>query len=67
MSDSTELTVQQAREIVLKIARKKGWISQRARENSHPETLEALACVREELGDVVETYITSNPLPRLHF
>jgi hypothetical protein len=67
MSDSTELTVQQAREIVLQIARKKGWISQRARENSDAETLEALACVREELGDAVETYITFNPLPKLHF
>jgi hypothetical protein len=67
MSDSTELTVQQARDIVLQIAKKKGWISRRARENSDPETLEVLACLREELGDAVETYLTSNPLPRSHF
>ena len=55
MSESMSFTVEEAREIVQRIARKKGWISQEARDNSHPETLEALENVREELGDVVET------------
>jgi hypothetical protein len=59
MSESTDLTAAQAAEIVLQIAQKKGWVPQRLREKSDPETLQLLGIiesVREELGDAVETY-----------
>ncbi len=64
MSDSTDLTVAQAREIVLRIAQSKGWVGQRLREKSDPETLELLRIIekiREELGDAVETCDLLNP------
>ena len=59
MSESTELTTEEAREIVVQIAQKKGWVSPRLRERTDPETLELLRIIesiREELGDAVETY-----------
>jgi hypothetical protein len=59
MSESTELTTEEAREIVIQIAQKKGWVSPRLRERTDPETLELLRIIesiREELGDAVETY-----------
>lgn len=60
MSESTELTTEEAREIVIQIAQKKGWVSPRLRERTDPETLELLQIIesiREELGDAVETYV----------
>jgi hypothetical protein len=59
MSESTELTTEEAREIVIQIAQKKGWVSPRLREKTDPETLELLRIIesiQEELGDAVETY-----------
>ena len=58
MSDSLNITPAQAREIVLRAARRNGWISQEDRNNSPPGTLEALENTREHLGDALEMYIT---------
>jgi hypothetical protein len=68
MSESTDLTVAQANEIVLRIAQSKGWVEPRLREKSDPETLELLgiiASIREELGDAVETYGLSIPYTQI--
>ncbi len=64
MSQSTDLTTAQARQIVLEIAQSKGWVGPKLREKSDPETLELLGIIeriREELGDAVETYDLLNP------
>ncbi|KAK0103680.1 hypothetical protein ONS95_005690 [Cadophora gregata] len=57
MSESTDFTPLQAREIVLDIAEGKGWVEQRIREKTDPDTLRLLrtiARIREDLGDAVE-------------
>lgn len=66
MSDSTDLTVEQAREIILTISRSKGWVRPELREPQNPqhqELLETLRSIREELGDVVETYALLHRTP----
>jgi hypothetical protein len=68
MSESTDLTAAQAREIVLRIAQSKGWVGPRLREKTDPETLELLGIIeriREELGDAVETYDLFNPYSQI--
>jgi len=60
MSGSVNLTVLQAREIVLEIAQSKGWVEQRIREKTDPDTqrlLKTIESIQEELGDAVETYV----------
>ena len=59
MSESTDLTFFQARRIVLDIAEGKGWVEQRIREKTDPDTLKLLRIIertREELGHAVEMY-----------
>ncbi|KAH6672240.1 hypothetical protein B0J14DRAFT_69385 [Halenospora varia] len=58
MSESVDLTVSQAREIVLEFAQGKGWVEQRIREKTDPDTqrlLRTIEKIQEELGDAVET------------
>ncbi|KAL5327036.1 hypothetical protein ACEPPN_004726 [Leptodophora sp. 'Broadleaf-Isolate-01'] len=57
MSEPTDLTPLQAREIVLDIAEGKGWVEQRIRNKTDPDTLRLLRTIekiREDLGDAVE-------------
>jgi len=59
MSESAELTTEEAREIVTQIAKSKGWVSARLREGRDPDVLELLRIIESvqgELGDAVETY-----------
>ena len=58
MSNSLDITPAQAEAIVLRAARRNGWISQEDRDNSPPGTLEALDNTKEQLGDALEMYIT---------
>jgi hypothetical protein len=68
MSNSLNITPAQARAIVLRAARRNGWISQEDRDNSPPGTLEALENTREQLGDALEMYITFEHYSKvLHF
>ncbi|KAE8447535.1 hypothetical protein EG329_010665 [Mollisiaceae sp. DMI_Dod_QoI] len=58
MADPLNITVEQAREIVLSISHRKGWVRPELRESQNPESqelLEILRSIREELGDIVET------------
>lgn len=65
---SLNMTPAQAREIVLRAARRNGWISQEDRDNSALGTLEALENTREQLGDALEMYITFEYYSKvLHF
>lgn len=60
MSEPTDLTPLQAREIVLDIAEGKGWVEQRIRNKTDPDTLRLLRTIekiREDLGDAVEKYV----------
>lgn len=58
MSNPLNITPAEAREIVLKAAERNGWISQEDRNNSPARTLVALANTREQLGNLLEMYIT---------
>ena len=59
MSDPLDITVEEAREIVLAESRRKGWARPELLQSQHPETqetLELLRATRESLGDTVDMY-----------
>jgi hypothetical protein len=59
MSNPLDITVEQAREIVLAESHKKGWAPPELRQSQNPETqraLEILRNTREALGDTVDVY-----------
>lgn len=59
MANPLAITVEQAREIVHKEARSKGWVRPELRQSQNPETIEILETLRktrESLGDIVDTY-----------
>lgn len=47
----------EAQQLVQRIARGYGWISQRARDSSDQEALEAIDVLQESLGIAVRTYV----------
>lgn len=67
MSESWDIPLEQAEEIVQETAINNGWIDQEARENSHPQTLRALANVRAQLGNAGEMYVLFDPKHKLMF
>jgi DNA-binding TFAR19-related protein (PDSD5 family) len=65
MSDPYDLTAEQAREIILDISRRHGWVAPQLRESQNEdarELLDTLRLVRESLGDVIETYVLWPPV-----
>jgi hypothetical protein len=63
MSQSIDLTVSQAQEIVLEIAHTRGWVEQRIREKTDPDTqqlVRSLERMGELLGDAVEMCVLSD-------
>jgi hypothetical protein len=56
MADSLDVTVEEARRIVLDIGRRKGYLPPQHRLTHDKEALEIIQSIREELGDVVESY-----------
>lgn len=69
MPEPTDLTVLQAREIVLDIAEGKGWVEERIRNKSDLDTLRLLRTIpkiREDLGDAVETYVDKPRWKSIH-
>lgn len=59
MSNPLDITVEQAREIVLAESNRKGWVRPELRQSQNPETREALEILRrtrEALGDTVDMY-----------
>lgn len=56
MADSLDVTVEQARRIVLDIGRRKGYLPPQHRLARDEEASEIIQSIREELGDVVESY-----------
>lgn len=61
MSNPLDITVEQAREIVLLESRRKGWVRPELRQAQDPaaqELLQVLQSTRQALGDTVDLYAT---------
>lgn len=58
MSLPSTITPIEAQEIVERIAKEYGWISQTAREQSHQEALDAIDRFQIGLGAAARTYVT---------
>ncbi|KAH8808653.1 hypothetical protein F5884DRAFT_900865 [Xylogone sp. PMI_703] len=58
MSDPLDITVEQARSIVLQVGKSKGWVPPEVRRSLDPTGLEIIESMQDELGDVVETIAT---------
>lgn len=56
MATNDTISSVEAQQLVQKIARGYGWISQRARDASDQEALEAIDMLQESLGIAVRTY-----------
>jgi hypothetical protein len=59
MENPLDITVEQAREIVLAQSRERGWVRPGLQASQNPETqevLETLRRTREALGDTVDMY-----------
>jgi len=59
MTDLRDLSVSEARDVVVRISRGRGWVEPDLQATTHPSVLETLAQLRREFGDVVETYVFS--------
>lgn len=56
MATNDVISSTEAQQLVKRIALGYGWISQRARDETHPDALEAIYILQENLGVSVRTY-----------